>query len=125
MSGTMRIVAGSGAYAQGAHAELAIRIADFARRLGMTVGTVKASRCATSPSRYVNVRDARGRPWIIRVSNHRKPDFTGHETPHFDLVSIDGIAGYDEACRVLGRIQAGGIDWFDPKADVRQPRRRR
>ena len=125
MSGTMRIVAGSGTYRPGAHAGLAIRIGDFARRLGMTVCKVQASRCATSPSKYLIVRDTRGRRCIIRVSNHRKPDFTGHDTPHFDLVSIDGIAGYDEACRVLGRIQADGIDWFDPKAGVRQPRRRR
>lgn len=121
----MRIVAGAGHFQPGAHADLAIRLADFARKLGMAVGSVQASRVTSSPSRYLTVRDRNGRPWIIRVSNHRKPDCTGHATPHLDLVSIDGQAGYDEACRVLGRIQAGGIDWFDPKAGVRQPRRRR
>jgi len=120
-----RIVVGTAPAAKGSHSVLAGRIADFARDLGYRVGGIEASRCGNSNSRYLTVFDRMARRWIIRVSDHRKPAVTAHQTPHLDLVSLDGTSGFDEAARYLGMARCGGVEWFDPAATVRQPRRRR
>ncbi|UIJ46932.1 hypothetical protein LZK98_08310 [Sphingomonas cannabina] len=120
------IVRGSGHPAPGAISALALRLADFASRLGFRVGKIEASRFTNSNSRYLNLFDKRGHRWLIRVSDHglRRTNH-GRPIPHVSYTSLDGEAGYDEVCRILGRIVAGGVDWRDPNEGVRQPRRAR
>lgn len=121
----MRIVAGAGSCVEARLADVACRVRDHARVLGFRINAMRASRCRNSPSRYLHLRCPAGLRWVVRVSNHHRPANTGHENPHLDLVTLDGRSGFVEACGWLGRVAAGGVDWFDPMAGVRQPRRRR
>jgi len=106
-----RIVVGCGE-AQGYDLlALAARIADAAQGLGMTLVSVKSSHAVGSSSRYITLRDSYQRPWLIRVSNHDRPRSSPHETPHLDLISLDGNSGLPEATDFLRRIMAGDIAW--------------
>jgi hypothetical protein len=105
----------------GAIAALALRLAEHARAAGFTVVSLAASRIRSSNSRYLTLRDGRGRLWLVRISNHYKPARTGHLDPHFDLVSKDGVSGHAEACAYLDRMGRGEIAWTAPR---RSPKRR-
>ncbi len=97
--------------AAGAHFQLAIRARDAARRLGL-FASIEASRCTISCSRYLHLRTAEG-AWIIRISDHPRPEDTGRPTPHIDFVSRDGIGGEMALLTIVERIAAGQIAWFD------------
>lgn len=96
--------------------ELALRLAGEARRLGFAVIRIEASRNPTSRSRYLHLADVMGRRWAVRVSNHYRPLRSGHDEPHFDLVSQDGVSGLDVAVQYLGRIARGEVAWTNPEA---------
>ena len=113
-----RVVIGRGSPAPGAHTALAIRLAVAARALGFRSASVISSRVRGSNSRYVMVVDPVGRGWKIRVSNHFRP--RDAPTPLFDLVSRDGVAGFDEARGFLARVAAGEVRWFDHRATGRR-----
>lgn len=105
------LVAGSGQASAQDILSLAMRLTGAARELGMTIVSVKSSHAAQSSSRYITMRDARQRAWLVRVSNHRRPRSSPHEVPHFDLVSLDGHAGFAEAVVFFGQIVTGEVAW--------------
>lgn len=119
-----RITVGVGPAADGAHLGLATKIADFARDLGYRLDSIRTSKAGTT-SRYITLLDRLGHRWTIRVSDHRKPTICAHPDPHLDLVSLDGVSGFDEAARYLGMARCGGVDWTDPVEAHREPLRRR
>lgn len=111
MSG-FRVVAGNGQSAPpGSIARLAFALAEHARAQGLTVVRVRCSRIRSSPSKVIMLRDRRLRDWHIRISDHYCPRKTGHEKPHFDLVSRDGKAGFDAAVGFVSRLSRGEIEW--------------
>lgn len=112
-----RITVGQGPLVAGAHNALALRIADFAVLQGFVFTGIQLSRNAGSVSRYLALRDRRGRPWLIRVSNHPRPTQNPNVTPQLDLVSHDGRAGFDETCEFLTRVFEGRVPWFDPATE--------
>lgn len=119
----VKVFAGSGDLVPGAIATLAIRLADYAKAEGFVLRGIQLTRAANSPSRYLTLLDRRGRPWIVRVSNHqRRATAYGYPTPHLDVVSVNGVDGFDQACRALGRIIAGGVEWIDPSQGVHRPK---
>lgn len=126
MGRTLRLVVGDGTADHSALTRLALAVADEAKRVGLSVVRIGSSRTADSGSRYLELRDRAGRPWLLRISNHRRPR-TGNpnETPHFDLVSIDGRSGFEQACGWLTGIVDGWFEWFDPAEAIRQPRQKR
>lgn len=111
-----RIVAGdaAGGARPGALVELALRIRDHAATLGLQPVAFRASRARYSGTRTLELRDGRGRRWLVRVASHPLPGHTGHEEPHLDLVSLDGRSGLDETCAYLTRISRGEIEWRQP-----------
>jgi len=106
---------------------LAMRIADRAWALGLTVSSFYASHAPQSASRYLTVRDARGQQWDMRVSNHRRPRTNSHAAPHFDLVSLDGHSGFKQVAEWLERVALGKVEWQParPNGRRRKARRRR
>jgi hypothetical protein len=119
-----RLVLGCGSATPQCILGLAYRIAEAARGVGLAVSSIKSSHSSGSPSRYVTLRDQRGRAWQIRVSNHRRPRINSHAAPHLDLISFDGQSGLPEASAFLCQIAAGEIPWRDIDA-ARVPRKRR
>lgn len=95
----------------GALARLAVRALDRARQLGL-FASIEASRCTISRSRYLHLRSAEG-VWMIRISDHAKPEDTGQPRPHIDFISRDGIGGEMALITLVERIAAGQIAWFD------------
>lgn len=113
-----QVITGQPPAAHGAHAELMGRIFDYARKLGFRHCRVQSSRIRGSMSYYLSFDDSAGRPWRLRVSDHRRPMRAG--CPHFDLVSRDGICGLVKAAAWLDRCAAGEVDWFDHAATRRR-----
>lgn len=103
-------------------AGMALALSDHARQLGFRVVRMESSIQARSPSRYLMLADPAGREWILRVSQHHRPAVTGHAIPHFDLVSLDGRSGLDEAKSFLARARLGEVTWMPP---ARSPHRKR
>lgn len=105
---------------------LALRLADQARGMGLTLAAIEASRQPASNSRYLQLRDAAGRPWSLRVSDHERAMTADRPRPQFNLVLR--ACEIDQAARVatawLARVAAGEVAWTDP-APARPPRRRR
>lgn len=120
----LRLVMGSGDAPAGAVFRLAVRLANHAKGLGMQLIAIRRSREDVSDSCYLTLDDSRGRRWIIRVSNHRMPTHHSHEIPHFDFVSIDGVAGFDSACVTIGVLSRGEFPWAQAKRATPLPGRR-
>lgn len=123
MTRPLRIVVGprDARPAEGAITALALRLRAVGLGLGLTGGGMDCSRVRHSPSRMLRFEDGHRRPWLVRVSNHFCPRKTGHPRPHLDLVTFDGVAGEQEAGRVLMRIARGELPWWDAG---RAPKRR-
>ncbi len=125
MSRSMRIHAGAGTPGVARSYLLAERLRKIAADMGFRVSHLLCSRTAGSDSRYLHIHDPRGRRWLIRVSNHRRPVNDGtRDDPHLDFVSFDAMSGFEDAVAWLGRVMAGAIDWYDPRP-ARLVRRRR
>ena len=105
--------------------QLAARIANHARTRGLALIRLSRSRDPNSASCYLELRDAAGRQWLIRVSNHHRPRSTRHPVPHFDLTALDGTSGFDEACAYVDRIAAREIAWAPAEAEAKRRRHRR
>ncbi|WJY18709.1 hypothetical protein QQS45_00190 [Alteriqipengyuania flavescens] len=106
------------------------RLAAFAaveaRELGFEVGRISVSRSASfSQSRYFTAVDVRGNGWNIRVADHHRPFSSSYQTPHFDLVSLDGRSGLCALREFLLEIVAGEREWFDLSPTGRRPARKR
>lgn len=104
---------------------LAISLRDYAVACGLTPRGIEHSRCNGSSSHYLLFDDPGGRRWIMRVASHLAPRQTGHELPHVELVSFDGVSGLDTGRRLIDAICAGDIPWFNPAPTVRRLRPRR
>lgn len=109
--------------------DLALRLGTAARALGLVVVTLKSSFSPGSPSRYLTLRDAGKRHWLVRISNHRMPVNNSQPLPHLDFVSLDGAAGLPEATAFLTRVATGAAHWFnaaDPahRAEFKRQRKR-
>ncbi|MEA3017747.1 MAG: hypothetical protein QOI38_2469 [Sphingomonadales bacterium] len=127
MSRIVRHVAGSretGTAAPGAIAGMALALAEYARSRGLAVVSMKASRIRNSDTKHLVLRDARNRRWNIRVSDHFCPEKTGHERPHFDLVSFDGSSGFEFAIGHVSKIAAGDVPWAPPQRTPQRKKRR-
>lgn len=109
---TLRVRVGRGDCVPGAHAAMALRLVDWAKARGYRA-SVAASRRAESAARYVTIAIG-GNEWRIRVAGHLHSRSTGHDRPHFDLVTRDGVTGEEHALRFLHRIVSGEQAWFDP-----------
>ena len=110
----------------GCIAALACAVADEARSFGFKVGRPRVSRSRSrSRSRYLTVTDRQDRAWHIRVSDHYRPARSNYAPPHFDLVSLDGTAGLNEARRFLNDVIEGNIAWSDLSSEGHRPRRKR
>lgn len=109
--------------ASGAHAELAMRAFDHARRRGLGA-SIEASRCTPSRSRYLLIDSREGR-WVIRISDHVRPEDTGQATPHVDFISRDGIGGAMALLSLVDRIADGEIAWFETGRSRRRRRDKR
>ena len=116
----LRIVSGAGTATAPDILALAMKLGSAARELGLTVVSIKASHVSGSASRYVTLRDHGKRHWLIRVSNHRMPINSDHALPHLDFVSLDGVAGFQDATRFLQSVATGKASW----ADAADPTRR-
>lgn len=115
----LRIVVGHGTAMPTDILLLAAAVASEAQRYGLGVVANRASHQRGSPSRYITLRDHAKRHWLIRVSNHRRPE-SRHATPHLDLVSLDGKAGLFPASQCLRSIAEGKARWFDPDRETRR-----
>jgi hypothetical protein len=118
---TILVVAGrcptSGFAPPGSIAIMALELCGYARGLGLVVVRMLSSRVRNSASKHVQLRDTRGRMWLIRMSDHRSPNGTGYDRPHFDLVSFDGCSGYDRAVHFVGSVARGDTAWHEPVRD--------
>ena len=122
-----RLVIGRGVAAPGSIARLAVRIADHARIVvGFRLESLRRSRWSNSQSCYLAFADRAMRRWIVRVSDHhREPHDTCYPVPHFELIAIDGVSGFDHACGTLARMADGTMPWHDAEAEIRLPRARK
>ena len=105
----------------GAIGALAWALAQHARKQGLAVVRIRCSRIRRSASRHLVFRDGKGRHWLIRISDHASPAKTGHERPHFDLITTDGGTGYELAVGFVNQIAAGTVAWSAP---IRSPKRK-
>ena len=101
---------------------LVMRLRDYAASLGFTPRGIEHSRACGSGSCYLQIDDARGRRWIMRIASHLPPRQTGHERPHIELVTWDGTSGEAVGRMLLDRVAAGEVEWFDPAQTVRHLR---
>lgn len=99
---------------------LVLRLRDHAAALGFTPRLMEHSRARGSTSCYLHFDDQRGRRWIMRIASHLAPRQTGHEKPHLELVSFDGISGDEAGKQLLDRVAADGVAWFDARLTVRR-----
>lgn len=95
---------------------LTTAVCDRARALGLIVVQSRLSRIPGSPSRHIQLRDAAGRDWFIRLSDHRRPKRTGYACPHFDLVTRDGDTGAELAFGFVARVARGAEPWTPAEA---------
>jgi len=102
-------------------AGLAFALAGHARTLGLIVIRIRASRVRSSCSNHLQLRDRRGREWVIRISDHPLVAPNGYDRPHFDLVSRDGVTGYELAVGFVNRVARGAEPWAPAE---RAPQRR-
>lgn len=99
--------------------KLAYALRDHAIAKGLKIDKLERSRARISASLYLTMKDAAGRPWLMRISNHLRPRRTGHAMPHLDFVSFDGASGLALGCSMIDRIVTGAAEWFDADATVR------
>lgn len=102
---------GTGPAHDGAHFALATRIASAAVAKGLKLLRIERSRVPHSRSIYLSLADRREQRWRLRIADHKRPDRAA--IPHFDLVSRDGLAGYDVTVEALTMIADGRAPWFD------------
>lgn len=107
-----------GAPERGAIMRLALRLTGHAQSRGMTLVRLRRTLIRRSQSAYIYLKDARGRCWIIRVSDHFRPNEAPHHWPHFDFVTPGGDAGFISACRTIDLIAIGEFPWHDPVHDA-------
>lgn len=113
-------VAGAPPAPAGSRAKLAIRLADVMRSEGFSALGIEASRTTGSDSRYVRGVDRWARVWVLRISDHRSAARTllqghrRHPRPHFHLVTLDGVSGFDVAAGWLRDCWAGEWPWANP-----------
>jgi hypothetical protein len=117
-----RILAGrqDAVAAPGSICALALQVREQAIGCGLRVICLTASRIRCSQTKILSLSDGSGNRWIIRVSNHFMPRRTGHEQPHLDLVSFDGVSGIDRATAYLARIARGEVEWVKPQLTPRR-----
>lgn len=96
---------------------MALALCEHARRRGLIVVRMLASRVQRSASKHVQLRDPLGQHWLIRISDHPAPAGTGYDIPHFDLVSPDGRAGYSAGAAFVDSIAQGEAEWQVPQRD--------
>ena len=106
----------------GALIHLAARLVDHARLQGMTLASIRRSKQRASMSCYLALHDSHKRLWIVRVSNHLRPLVSPFPKPHFDLVSVDGVSGFSQACGTIDAMADGTMPWHDAELTVRMPR---
>lgn len=96
--------------------QLAAGLADAARAAGLAVVAIEASRLVASNSRYLHLRDAAGRPWCIRVSDHERAMTPDRPRPQYNLIlrPADLAQARAAACRWIERVAAGQVEWTDP-----------
>lgn len=110
---TFRITCGQWPAPSGSTYRLALRIADYAKSIGMSLRILRRSRSAGSKSCYLTLVDEDNLPWIVRVSDHRRSDKTPESAHHIDYVSKDGQSGFEQVVSVLHRIVQGDFEWHD------------
>lgn len=97
--------------------DLALRLADEARSVGLTVVAIEASRHPCSATRHLRLRDAGGRLWCLRVSDHERRQTRDRARPNLNLIVLRP-ADMEQAARYAGawmaRVAAGGEPWHDP-----------
>lgn len=122
MSGSpLTLIIGTTPAPQGACMALAMALRDHAQAAGLQHCRIAASRVNNSDSRYLSFVDAGGRHWTMRISSHRRK----RGEVHFDLTSLDGVSGIDQARSFIDRVAAGLARWFQPAPIKRIPRRKR
>lgn len=109
-----RLVVRPGAAARGTIMHLALRLVDYARSRGLALVRLRRTLTRDSQSAYLIMLDAQGRRWIIRVSDHYRPNDAAHCWPHFDFVTRDVDAGFASACGTIDLIASGAFPWHDP-----------
>jgi hypothetical protein len=102
---------GAGEPVRGAHFSLAMRARAAALLAGLIVTDFRPSKANRGVSYYLTLSDQAKRSWLVRVSNHRRPDRA--VVPHVDLVTRDGLLGGDWLCDAIQGIAAGLVEWFD------------
>lgn len=123
---SVRRVVGSSRNGPGNIARLAVEIAAEARIFRLRIGAIRASRAGGAQlSRYLQIFDAKGREWCLRVANHYLPRSAPYAPPHFDLIALDGHSGLAEARRFLLLVATGEAAWTDRTAGGRARRKRR
>ncbi len=90
-----------------------LRIVDHARAAGWRMQSMRRSRSKISNSYYIYFCDLRGQLWHFRISDHHRPNRTIADKPHCDIISRDGLAGFDEAVGFIARINSGEITHWD------------
>lgn len=98
---------------------LALALREHALKSGLTMCRLERSRVKHSGSIYLTMAQPSGRAWIMRVSNHMRPRRTGHALPHIDLVSFDGVSGFNVGRGLIDSLIAGDVPWFDANATIR------
>lgn len=93
---------------------LALRLRHHASQIGLTPLALKASKIAASGTRVLRLKDGRGREWLVRVACIPLPAHSGHDELHLDLVSRDGLSGFEAACAYLDSISRGEVEWRRP-----------
>jgi len=93
---------------------LALRIADYAKSIGLQLRILRRSRSAGSKSCYLTFFDSDGLRWIIRVSDHELTRKVPESAHHINFVAKDGATGFDRVVSALHRIVQGDLEWHDP-----------
>lgn len=119
---TIRRVVGRSTSERGCIAHLSLAAVGEAREFGLEVLSNRVSRSrGHTVSRYLALKDAAGRDWHLRISDHYRPGSSTHAPSHFDLVSLDGRSGLSEIRRFLLEIVSGEAIWWDRGRDDRRP----
>lgn len=107
----LKLVVGAGTAQPGMRMAMACRVADHARSCGLQLVCVSASLSAQSDTRYIFLRDVQDRSWMLRIAGHHSPARASRA--HFDLITLDGVAGESQLLGFVERIARGEINWFD------------